>query len=139
MSGNSLMWRLRFQPGPITHESNLLMQEAADKIEQLEANLAAERAEVERLESARQQLLNSGRGYMDMVVEERDKIERLRAAIDAFITEVDDHHTPEWASEQAKANGKEPWCCEWCGPADGGWPCVHRMALDELQEARRER
>lgn len=67
------------------------------------------------------------------------EIERLRAAIDAFITEVDDHHTPEWASEQAKANGKEPWCCGWCGPADGGWPCVHRRALDELKEARRER
>jgi hypothetical protein len=69
----------------------------------------------------------------------RAEVERLRAAIDAFVTEVDDHHTPEWASEQAKAKGKEPWCCEWCGPQDGGWPCVHRMTLDQLKEARRER
>lgn len=82
-------------------------------------------------------------GANPLVVCEREalqaEIERLRAAIDAFVTEVDDHHTPEWASEQAKANGKEPWCCEWCGPQDGGWPCVHRMTLDQLKEARRER
>jgi ABC-type nitrate/sulfonate/bicarbonate transport system substrate-binding protein len=73
----------------------------------------------------------------DAIEARDDEIVRLRAAIDAFITEVDDDHTPEWASEQAKANGKEPWCCDWCGPQDGGWPCVHRMALDELKEARR--
>ena len=66
-----------------------------------------------------------------------DEIERLRAAIDAFIAEVDGDHQPEWASEQAKASGKTPWCCEWCGTQDGGWPCCHRMALDELKEARR--
>ncbi len=35
--------------------------------------------EIERLEAARQQLLNAARGYMDMVCEERDKNERLRA------------------------------------------------------------
>jgi hypothetical protein len=41
-------------------------------------------AEVERLEAARQQLLDAARGYMDMVVEERDNNERLRAAGNAF-------------------------------------------------------
>jgi len=67
----------------------------------------------------------------------RAEVERLRAAIDAFVTEVDGDHHPEWASEQAKANGKEPWCCAHCGPQDGSWPCTHRMALDELKEARK--
>ena len=66
-----------------------------------------------------------------------DEIERLRAAIDAFVAEVDGDHQPEWASEQAKESGKKPWCCEWCGTQDGGWPCCHRMALDGLKEARR--
>lgn len=68
---------------------------------------------------------------------ERSEVERLRAAIDSFVAEVDDDHQPEWASEQAKANGKKAWGCRWCGPQDGGWPCCHRMALDELKEARR--
>ena len=67
-----------------------------------------------------------------------DEIVRLRAAIDNFVAEVDDDHQPEWASEQAKANGKKGWC-RWCGPQDGGWPCCHRMSLDALKEARRER
>lgn len=77
---------------------------------------------------------------MDALAEERlMEITRLRAAINTFITEVDDDHQPEWASDQAKASGKEPWCCQWCGPQDGHWPCCHRMALDELKEARHER
>ena len=66
-----------------------------------------------------------------------DEIERLRAAIDALLTDIDGDHRPEWSSDEAEAAGKKPWCCAWCGAADGGWPCVHRRALDELKEARR--
>jgi hypothetical protein len=69
--------------------------------------------------------------------EAADEIERLRAAIDSYLVDTDSVHQPEWASEQAKANGKEPWCCAWCGPQDGGWPCGERISLDELKEARR--
>lgn len=76
---------------------------------------------------------------MDALAEERlMEITRLRAAIDTFIAEIDEDHQPEWASDQAKASGKEPWCCQWCGPQDGHWPCCHRMALNDLKEARRE-
>lgn len=66
-----------------------------------------------------------------------DEIKRLRAAIDALLTDIDGDHRPEWSSDEAEAAGKEPWCCAWCGAADGGWPCVHRRALDELKAARR--
>ena len=65
------------------------------------------------------------------------EIERLRVAIDALLADIDTDHRPEWASDEAEANGKEPWCCASCGVADGGWPCTHRRALDELKEARR--
>lgn len=76
---------------------------------------------------------------MDALAEERlMEITRLRAAIDTFIAEIDEDHQPEWASDQAKASGKEPWCCQWCGPQDGHWPCCHRMALNDLKEACRE-
>ena len=67
-----------------------------------------------------------------------DEIERLRAAIDSLLHDIDGDHIPEWASDEAKAAGKKPWCCRWCGPQDGSWPCGHRMALDELKDARRE-
>jgi hypothetical protein len=71
-------------------------------------------------------------------IEQRDaEIERLRAAIDAFVADVDELHKPEWASNWAKANGEPPWCCDWCGADEHGWPCTHRMALDELSEARK--
>ena len=66
------------------------------------------------------------------------EIERLRAALDSLLADIDGDHQPEWASDEAEAAGKNPWCCAWCGAADGGWPCVHRKALDELKEARRE-
>ena len=58
-----------------------------------------------------------------------DEIERLRAAIDGFVAEVDAHHQPD--------DERRP-LCNWCTGSDGSWPCVHRMALDELKEARRE-
>ena len=76
-----------------------------------------------------------------IVVCERDaltvEIGRLRAAIDALLTDIDGDHRPEWSSDDAEAAGKKPWCCAWCGAADGDWPCVHRRALDDLKEARR--
>lgn len=59
---------------------------------------------------------------------EQDQIGRLRAAIDSLLADIDTDHT-----KAADA----PWC-RTCGPSDGSWPCVHRMALDELKEARHE-
>jgi len=40
-------------------------------------------------------------------------------------------HQPEWASEDAKAAGKDPWVCGLCGVADGHWPCDSARMLDE--------
>lgn len=57
-----------------------------------------------------------------------DEIERLRAAL----REIRALHQPEWASEQAKAAGKEPWVCALCGTADGGWPCSTVATIREV-------
>ncbi len=65
----------------------------------------------------------------EMVIERDAEIERLRAAVDVVLAEVGNHHRPN-------SDGRGCW---WCGPGDGSWPCVHRMVLDELKEARRER
>lgn len=77
----------------------------------------------------------------DQLVKLGAKLERLRAALRevrarmraalleisarlrAALLEVRARHQPEWASEQAKAAGKEPWVCALCGTADGLWPC----------------
>jgi hypothetical protein len=59
-----------------------------------------------------------------------DEIERLRAAIDSLLHDIDIDHTPD-----PTVNGR---MCRTCGAGDGSWPCVHRMALDELKEARRD-
>ena len=67
----------------------------------------------------------------------RAEVERLRAAIDALLTDIDGDHRPEWSSDEAEAAGNKPWCCAWCGAADGDWPCIHRRALNDLKEARR--
>ena len=56
-----------------------------------------------------------------------DKIERLRAAIDALLADIDTDHIPDETGRT----------CRTCGAGDGSWPCVHRMTLDELKEARR--
>lgn len=77
------------------------------------------------------------RDAADEIQRLRAEIKRLRTAIDALLTDIDGDHRPEWSSDEAEAAGKKPWCCAWCGAADGGWPCVHRRALDELKEARR--
>lgn len=57
----------------------------------------------------------------------RAEMERLRAAVDVVLFLVGNHHRPN-------SDGRGCW---WCGPGDGSWPCVHRMVLDELKEARR--
>jgi hypothetical protein len=125
----------------------VIADEAADTINHLDAIItrfmtdnARLRAEIADLHNAINWEVNCTRcaDLLDKSYIQHADVERLRAAIDTYVTEVDGCHTPEWASDQAKANGKEPWCCEWCGPQDGGWPCVHRMALDRLKEARRE-
>jgi hypothetical protein len=71
------------------------------------------------------------------LTEAADDIERLRAAIDAFLADVDSDHQPEWMDQGAQACGLEPIWCRKCGAVDGNWPCTDRMALDQLKEARR--
>lgn len=56
-----------------------------------------------------------------------DEIKRLRAAIDSLLHDIDTDHIPDETGRM----------CRTCGAGDGSWPCVHRMALDELKEARR--
>lgn len=63
------------------------------------------------------------------------KMMRLRAAIESLLFDIDGDHQPEWASAEDKAAGKKPWVCTMCGTTDGGWPCTHRVALDELKGA----
>ena len=55
------------------------------------------------------------------------EIDRLRAVL----TKIRDLHQPMWVSEEAKAAGKKPWVCCWCGTADGSWPCDTRLVADE--------
>lgn len=59
-----------------------------------------------------------------------DEIDRLRTAIIA----IGDLHQPMWVSAEAKAAGKAPWVCCWCGVADGSWPCDTRLLADEAVE-----
>lgn len=59
--------------------------------------------------------------------EAADEIERLKRAL----TEIRDLHQPMWVSAEAKAAGKKPWVCCWCGTADGSWPCDTRLTVDD--------
>ncbi len=60
------------------------------------------------------------------VIEELvDEIERLRNAVDVLLREIGADHRPN-------SNGRGCW---WC--MSTSWPCVHRMVLDQLKEARR--
>lgn len=52
---------------------------------------------------------------------------RLNAAIEELLCE----HQPEWASPAAKEAGKDPVWCVRCGTADGSWPCVTRIVIDD--------
>src|SRR5690606_18919026 len=67
-------------------------------------------------------------GLMTLWEEAAAEIERLRAAL----REIRALHEPEWASEQAKAAGKEPWVCALCGTADGLWPCSTVATIREV-------
>lgn len=66
-----------------------------------------------------------------------DTIEKLGSAIDNLLEDIDSDHQPEWYSEESRLAGDDPIYCRTCGAQDGSWPCVHRMALNELKEARR--
>ena len=57
--------------------------------------------------------------------------ERLRAAIAAEVAEIRGSHYPD-----ADAYGR---LCRTCGASDGGWPCVARMAADDLEAALSDR
>lgn len=50
------------------------------------------------------------------------------------VAELDAEHQPQWYSDNAKAQGKEPIGCTICFPRDGSWPCVSRMVADDLRD-----
>lgn len=47
-----------------------------------------------------------------------------RSALVAVLAELDAEHYPE---------PDRPWGCVICWPKDGSWPCVTRLAADELR------
>lgn len=59
----------------------------------------------------------------------------LRTAVLDAIRELEAGHRPEWASEKAKASGKEPLWCTTCGAADGSWPCLAAEVAGDLKRA----
>ena len=72
--------------------------------------------------------MNSDMSTVHAVLDEAaDEIERLRAAL----VEISEQHQPIWVSEAAKAAGKEPWVCVYCGTADGSWPCTTKIIVNE--------
>lgn len=62
---------------------------------------------------------------------------KMNDAIDNLLDEIDNFHQPEWYSEESRLKGDNPLYCRTCGAQEGSWPCVHRMVLNELKEARR--
>lgn len=60
---------------------------------------------------------------------------RILRAVAAALPALLDIHQPEWVSEEAKAAGKDPWVCRFCGTADGSWPCSTRLELDTMADA----
>ena len=56
----------------------------------------------------------------------------LLDALDAQVSELLADHQPEWANEEAKAAGKEPWVCGTCGVADGSWPCTSLLIAEDM-------
>lgn len=93
-------------------------------------------AEIERLRAAMCPVCAHRRGECppgrcdrcDDLRDAADEIERLRAAL----REIRALHEPEWASEEAKAAGKEPLVCALCGTADGLWPCSTVATIREV-------
>lgn len=49
--------------------------------------------------------------------------DRLRKAVDVLLFDIDTDHLPDETGR----------LCRTCGTNDGSWPCVHRMALDDLK------
>lgn len=62
------------------------------------------------------------------------EIIRLRSVIADVAHELGEEHRPDWASEKAKAAGKDPVWCVICGTADGSWPCVSSLVAEDLTE-----
>ena len=52
----------------------------------------------------------------------------LRKAVDVFLFDIDTDHLPDETGRM----------CRTCGATDGSWPCVHRMALDDLKRTLRD-
>lgn len=76
-------------------------------------------SEIERLQG----IVNLG---YQLLHEATNKNKQIRTVIDSLLAEIDSYHRPN-------IDGR---ACFWCNPGDGSWPCVHRMILDELKEAR---
>ena len=77
--------------------------------------------------------------FIDTLTAERDRLtdenRALREAILDAVTELGLAHEPDWASDKAKADGKDPVWCRICGPADGSWPCTSQMVVTDLLAA----
>lgn len=83
MSGDDIVERLRHMEPRNIGELRL---DAADEIERLTADLAAERAEVERLREQRPTLLPSAHELLT------DEIDRLRAEVERLRAIVEEQH-----------------------------------------------
>ena len=82
--------------------------------------------EIERLQEQIQTVNLEWRDLIDQTQEKAfAEIERLRKAINSLLINIDDAHD----------NVGKYGLCITCDVADGSWPCVHRIALDELKEA----
>lgn len=64
----------------------------------------------------------------------RQELDNANAALAASrkaLADIYATHRPEWVSDAARIAGKEPWCCAFCGTADGAWPCETRIIAAE--------
>lgn len=57
----------------------------------------------------------------------------LHIAADKAADELIALHQPTWATPAAQARGTKPTGCGICFPHDGSWPCLSRMAADDLR------
>ena len=78
---------------------------------------------------------NALRAAADGLRQLADENRALREAILDAATELGLTHEPDWASDKAKADGKDPVWCRICGPADGSWPCTSQMVVTDLWAA----
>jgi hypothetical protein len=110
--------------GPDTVEP---MNTANPDVEQLTARLAEGQCTGDARTEARSRVDIAGAGS--------GEADRLRAVIAAAVAELTADHAPEWASDHARANGKDPIGCRVCYPRDGSWPCLSAMVADDLRAA----